>query len=52
MCNEARQEGAKNNMLETARRMLAAGKYALEEIVELIGLSLDEVKALQAEQGA
>ena len=36
----------------TVLRMLEAGKYALEEIVSISGLSLDEVKKLQMEQGA
>lgn len=34
-------------MTEIALRMLRAGKYALEEIVIISGLSLDEVKNLQ-----
>ncbi len=32
--------------------MLKAGKYAIEEIASLSGLSVDEVKALQAELSA
>ena len=32
--------------------MLAAGKYALEEIANISGLSLDEVKELKAEKTA
>jgi hypothetical protein len=32
--------------------MLAAGKYALEEIVNISGLSLDEVKQLKADRNA
>jgi len=37
---------------ETAKRMLNAGKYVLEEIAGISGLSLDEVKKLQADQDA
>lgn len=40
----------KENPKEVALRMLAAGKYALEEIANISGLSLDEVKKLKAEQ--
>jgi len=39
-------------MKATARRMLAAGKYALEEIVNISGLSLEEVKQLKADRSA
>ena len=38
--------------MEVALRMLDAGKYALEEIAAISGLSLDEVELLQARQGA
>ncbi len=37
-------------MKEVALRMLAAGKYALEEIVNISGLSLEEVKQLKADR--
>lgn len=37
---------------EVALRMLQAGKYALEEIADISGLSLDEVKALDADKTA
>ena len=47
---EGRKEGRKEGMIGSAKRMLAAGKYALEEISNISGLSLDEVKKLQAEQ--
>ena len=33
---------------EVALRMLQVGKYALEEIANISGLPLDEVKALSA----
>ena len=36
----------------TVLRMLADGVLALEKVAEYAGLSLDEVKQLQAEQGA
>ena len=46
---EGRKEGHEENMSETALRMLKAGKFPLEEISELSGLSLEKVKKLQAE---
>lgn len=44
---EGRKEGHKEGRLETARKMLAAGKLTLEEIAEYSGLPLDEVKRLR-----
>lgn len=49
---EGRQEGRQETLLQIARQMLAAGRYALEEIAEISGLSLDEVRQLQGSQGA
>ena len=40
----------KESLTEVALRMLADGTLALEKIAEYVGLSLDEVKKLQAEQ--
>jgi len=43
-------------MLETikavAYRMLAAGKYSLEEIADMTELSLEEIKRLKTEKNA
>ena len=54
MRNESLQEGVKEGKKEEKRstvlRMLEIGKYALEEISEIAGLPLDEVKKLQAGQ--
>lgn len=36
----------------TVLRMLEAGKYLLEEIADISGLSLEEVNQLQAERNA
>ena len=47
---EAFQEAKRGNMLATAKKMLSLGKYALDEIALIAGLSLDEVKTLQASQ--
>ena len=47
---DMRNQTLKEGMKEVARRMLMAGRYALEEISEISGLSLDEVKKLQAGQ--
>ncbi len=44
-------EDMRNESLkEVALRMLAAGKYTLEEIANISGLSLDEVKKLKTER--
>lgn len=48
----AGETGERKFQLETARRMLADGKYSLEEIVNLLELSYDEVAQLKAEQKA
>ncbi len=54
MRKEEREEGIKEGMEKNARtaalRMLTAGKYALEEITDISGLSLAEVKKLQTGQ--
>lgn len=52
MRNESLKEGIREGMKEAALRMLAAGKYALEEIANISGLSLEEVNQLKAEQNA
>lgn len=46
------REGRKEGKKEAARRMLSAGKYSLEEIINISGLSIDEVKQLQNEKSA
>ena len=44
-------EDMRNESLkEVDLRMLSAGKYALEEIANISGLSLDEVKKLKVER--
>lgn len=45
---DMRNQTLKEGMIEVALRMLKAGKYALEEIAAISGLSLDEVKKLRA----
>lgn len=47
---EGIQKGNQERMITTARRMLETGKYVLDEIANISGLSLDEVKKLQAER--
>jgi len=49
---EGIREGIKEGAINTAKKMLSAGKYALEEIANISGLSLDEVKKLKAERTA
>ena len=50
--NQSLERGMRKNMTAVALRMLQAGKYALEEIAEISGLPLDEVKALSADKTA
>ena len=49
---DMRNQTLKEGMKEVALRMLAAGKYALEEIVNISGLSLEEVQQLKADRNA
>ncbi len=42
--------GKKAGAIQTAKKMLALGKYTLEEISGISGLSLEEVKKLEAEK--
>ena len=48
---DMRKEERRELMVEIALRMLEAGEYALEEIAGISGISLDEVKKLQASRG-
>lgn len=50
MRNESLQEGMKEGMKAAARRMLKAGKYALDEIAEISGFSLAEVEKLNEDK--
>ena len=43
------KQGIEEGMKESALRMIAAGKYALEEIVNISGLSPEEVNQLKAQ---
>lgn len=52
MRKEEREEGMKEGMVAVALRMLEAGKYALEEIATISGLSFDEVKEIQKDKSA
>ena len=46
---EGKREGKRQTMLAMAKRLLANGKLMLKEIAECTGLSLAQVKKLQAE---
>ncbi len=46
---DMRKQTLKEGMMEVALRMIRAGKYALDEIAVISGLSLDEVKKLKAD---
>lgn len=50
MRNESLQEGLKEGMKTTARRMLETEKYTLDEIASISGFSLDEVAKLKADK--
>ena len=52
MCNQAAAQAASERAKAVVLRMLAAGKYALEEIAEISGLPLEDVKKLQAGEDA
>ena len=43
-------EGKRETMLATAKRLLANGKLMLKEIAQCTGLSLAQVRKLQAER--
>lgn len=49
---DMRKQTLKEGMTEVALRMLAAGKYALEEIAAISGLSIEEVKTLNENKSA
>lgn len=49
---DMRNQTLKEGMMEVALRMLKAGKYALDEIAAISGLSLDEVRKLNADKTA
>lgn len=44
---DMRNQTLKEGMKEVALRMLTAGKYALEEIANISGLSVDEISKLK-----
>ena len=46
---KGRREGKREGMLASAKRMLESGMLALKDIAKFSGLSLVQVKKLQAE---
>ncbi len=48
--NEAREEARREVAEECARKMLATGKYSLEEIMDIVCLSLADIEKLQEEK--
>ena len=50
MRKESLQEGVKEGAISTAKKMLADGLIALEKISEFVGLSIDEIKKIEAGQ--
>ena len=49
---EGIKKGMKESMVAVTLRMLEAGKYALEKIATISGLSFDEVKEIQKDKSA
>jgi len=47
VAEENLEKGRKETMLDTAKRMLSFGKYTLDEIADISGLSLEEIRQLQ-----
>ena len=55
MCDildEMKNEAKLENKIETAQKMIKAGKLSLEEIAEYSGLSLDKVRKLAGNKSA
>lgn len=52
MRNQAALEAALERVKTVVYRMLAAGKYSLEEIADITELSLGEIEKLQTELGS
>lgn len=52
MRNEAAREAVKANAIKAARSFLALGKLSYEEIANSLGLTVDEVKALDESKPA
>ena len=49
---EGIKEGIKEGMRETAIRMLISGKYSLDDIVNISGLSIEEINILKEDRNA
>lgn len=49
---EVREEGERGKAIEAAKRLLLGGKLSYEEIADAMGLSVEEVKALDTKRSA
>ncbi len=49
---EVREEGARENAIESAKRLLTAGKLSYQEIADAMGLTVEEVRALDGKKSA
>ena len=49
---EVREEGERRKAIEAAKRLLSGGKLSYEEIADAMGLSVEEVKALDTKRSA
>lgn len=52
MRNEVAEKATHNHAVNTALRMLARGRDSIEEIAEITGLSLEEIRKLADNQKA
>ena len=50
--DEVREEVEREQAIEAAKRLLLGGKLSYEEIADAMGLSVEEVKALDTKQSA
>ncbi len=50
--DEVREEGEREQAIEAAKRLLLGGKLSYEEIADAMGLSVEEVKALDTKRSA
>ncbi len=50
--NYVQREGERRKAIEAAKRLLLGGKLSYEEIADAMGLSVEEVKALDTKRSA
>lgn len=50
--DEVREEGKREQAIESAKRLLLGGRLSYEEIADAMGLTVEEVKALDTKRSA